>query len=252
VLANPNCKTYNQQGGACLSCWPGNSLSNGNCVVGDAPPANNTSNVTDPNCAVYVSGQSGPCAQCVYRTIKDANGKCVEVNPQCNTFNATSGACLSCFPGWNLVGNACVNPNAPSNTSNVTDPNCAVYVSGQSGPCAQCVYRTIKDANGKCVEVNPQCNTFNATSGACLSCFPGWNLVGNTCVLPTPPPQTGINCATYAANGACATCYAFSYLKDGNCVEVNAQCKTFDYAQSKCTACYPGYVLNASSTCIVG
>ena len=52
----------------------------------------------------------------------------------------------------------------------------------------KCAERTVRK-NGKCVQVNPLCNTY-ADDGCCTTCYPGFKLDGQNCVVapPTTPP----------------------------------------------------------------
>ena len=53
------------------------------------------------------------------------------------------------------------------------------------------------------------------------------------------------NCLTYNADGKCTTCIPRTVLKDGDCVAVSDQCKTWSEVSGDCTSCYDGWNLNS-------
>lgn len=57
-------------------------------------------------------------------------------------------------------------------------------------------------------------------------------------------------CGQVDASNNCAQCYFRYVLKDGNCVAVSDQCKTWDNSTGDCTSCYDGWTL-ASGQCSV-
>jgi hypothetical protein len=142
-----------------------------------------TQTSTDPLCQSYDS--TGVCQSCVWRSVFNAQGICTQVNPQCNTFSQTSGACLSCYSGYALNnGNCYVSQNQSSGqtqTSVSSDPNC--LKTGQNGQCLQCSFRFFINSNGICQQVSDQCNTFSS-NGNCTLCYKGFVLLSNgACTL---------------------------------------------------------------------
>lgn len=153
---NPLCKTFNISTGNCLSCYPGYYLSNGGCFIGADPN-------TDINCKL--KDNLNRCLQCYSNYFLATNLTCVLANPLCKTLNITSGACLTCYPGYTLVDSDCVISN-----SNNSDPNC---ISRQNSDCKEC-YIGYFLSKGVCTKINSLCKTYNKTNGACLSCYPGY------------------------------------------------------------------------------
>lgn len=73
-LVNPQCKSYNESNGQCLTCYDGYDLKGGYCI--------DTSQV-DPNCAVYNSTACAQCFRDYYYNVSNGVGKCVAVSRLC-------------------------------------------------------------------------------------------------------------------------------------------------------------------------
>jgi hypothetical protein len=95
-----------------------------------------------PNCAEYVNGQ---CTKCSFRFVRASDGVCEPVNPLCATWDL-SGACLTCYPGYEICENGCIMTEscAPEGTY---DPNCRNTV---NGVCQQCSQGYYFNQNGIC------------------------------------------------------------------------------------------------------
>lgn len=100
---------------------------------------------------------------CAPKTVlKD--GKCVAVSEQCKTWDSTSGDCLSCYDGYTLESGACtIKSGVPTNPGT-------------------CPFRTVSK-NGECVAVSDQCNTWDNTTGDCLTCYGGYTLSAGKCIV---------------------------------------------------------------------
>lgn len=96
---------------------------------------------------------------------------------------------------------------------------------------------------------NLLCRTFNATNGYCLTCYSGYIVKNNTCVLTTST-SSDPNCLTFAANGQCQQCYVSFFVSSGVCKLVNQLCKTTNYSDGSCLSCYPGYSLNQGNCAV--
>ena len=99
VNVSNQCNTWDQVSGACTSCYPGWSLSNGECVVGGG-----SEQPTEPPTEVPTEPPTEQPNQpsCYFRQVR-INGNCVNVSDQCNTWNETTGACTSCYGGYTLT-----------------------------------------------------------------------------------------------------------------------------------------------------
>lgn len=153
---NPLCNAFDAQGN-CVTCFSGYLVENGLCVL--APLV---VNAHLPNlCLRFENNACTLCAKRAY--LKDF--ACVEVNPLCHTFD-NEGRCESCYIGYILQNGQC---NLHAIDYN-RDPLCAEF---NGATCVRCATRTFL-SNGICSEVNVNCNTFDALTGACLTCYSGY------------------------------------------------------------------------------
>jgi hypothetical protein len=187
---------------------------------------------------------SGVCSACSTRYYLDAAAICQPVNPNCNTYNSSTGGCLSCYSGFGLIEDTCL----PGIVSNSFDPNCNTF---NGSLCLKCSSGFFLNPSGKCQGVDPSCKSFDQNSGACLSCFAGYELTNGSCIVGKT--QTTIpNCNQIdLTTGSCAKC-SFGYFFDqqGNCQQADPNCKSFDSLRFVCAACYDGYSLNSSNQCV--
>jgi hypothetical protein len=118
------CLAYNSVLGECELCITGFSLANGACIVATA------------------------CPPRFYFKF----GHCLPVNDLCGDYEAFTGNCLSCADPYryDLNGGACILH---------MEPNCTDR---------QWVF------NHTCIDASPYCQTFNSSTGECLSCFDGY------------------------------------------------------------------------------
>lgn len=146
VSVNPLCAKTNSVTGACLGCYSGYSLLNGNCMV----------SLRDPYCQTYNS--NGSCSKCSSRFYYDSNNqKCTSVNPTCKEYQSDNGQCTACWSGYKLSAGACVQNNQKN-----SDVNCANVTS--DGLCSNCFTGFYLKA-GKCEKVSPLCNGANQKTG---------------------------------------------------------------------------------------
>jgi len=125
-----------------------------------------TEQTIDPFCASFVAGI---CVKCSRNFYFGTDGLCKMVNPLCKTFNPLNGDCLSCYQNYVIVGAVC---KEDVNNTN-TDPNCASWL---DVVCTACATRTYIGTSGLCEAVSINCNTYDAISGACTSCYSGFGL----------------------------------------------------------------------------
>ena len=81
------------------------------------------------------------------------------------------------------------------------------------------------------------------TDGSCTSCFPGYSLINNTCLVSTQDP----NCLKFNDNKICQLC-ANRFFLDANskCKQVSSLCKTYNQGNGACETCYNGFVISGS------
>jgi hypothetical protein len=230
IPVNPLCNNYNSNGG-CLSCYPGYALYGANCIV---------SKQQDPFCKSF--NQGGVCIQCYTGYFfNQVQSLCQQLNSLCKTSNLTDGTCLSCFPGYNLNAGICA--------VSFQDPNCQKFDSTRN-ICTACSTKFYIDTTGKCRQISPLCKTADSNTGYCLSCYPGYILVGATCSVGGNS-NSDVNCQTFT-NNICQKCYSGYFLSSkGICAQNNPLCKTSDPATGNCLTCYPGYSINAGN-CTIG
>ncbi len=84
------------------------------------------------------------------------------------------------------------------------------------------------------------CKDYDLISGACITCFQGYSILNNDCVVSTLINQDK-NCKTYDSNNICTSCYQGFYVMNSKCQANNPLCKTFNISNGFCLSCYPGY-----------
>lgn len=163
--------------------------------------------MTDVGCSSW-DWNKQICLKCSDNWVFNRNGLCIPVSDQCATFD-NSGACVSCYKGYNLNNGKC--SLAP--IQQVTDVGCATW-DWDNQICKKCSARFVFNSNNLCVPVNDNCNSWNA-AGTCTSCYSGYVLNGGAC-------QVGNSlCRAADANGACTDCYVGYLLNNGNCVPLS-------------------------------
>ena len=238
VPVSDQCNTFDSTG-ACLTCYLGYNLVNGKCVLAPAQK------VADVGCATW-NWNRQTCLQCSNNWVFNNHNVCVPVSDQCNTYDR-SGACLTCYRGYNLVNGACV--LAP--IQKVSDVGCATWDWNRQ-VCQQCSNNWVFNNHGVCVPVSDQCNTYDRT-GACVTCYKGYNLVNGACVLAPVQKVADVGCARWDWDSQkCLQCSArFVFNRNSICVPVSDNCNTWDNSGT-CTSCYSGYVLDGSGNCQLG
>lgn len=103
------------------------------------------------------------------------------------------------------------------------------------------------------MDQNPLCKTVDINSGGCTSCWQGYVINGQNCVLEQqqiqgqPGQPTDPYCIKY--NGAiCSQCSSGYYSSPSTnfvCTQLDPLCKTHDMTNGNCMSCYPGYALQS-------
>lgn len=282
AAVSPLCKSYDSNSGGCLSCYEGYQLSaSGGCfinifesVVGNndilsssckrhnsngqclqcyfgyqAVAAGNQSEVVEcvlssqqgRNSYCIAQDAAGKCLECVYRMFVNASGMCAGIDENCNEYNQSTGACLSCYPGYSNAANS-------SRCAILVDadPNCQARAN--SSLCLKCYagfYFSLE--NIKCLQVNQLCATFNSTTGHCLTCYDGYALAQGNCKIANSSAQNSATAASPAgclqtSSGKCTSCDWGFALINASCVQRDLNCQTFAGPNSlSCSACYSGY-----------
>ena len=231
VPVSDQCKTFNPSG-ACVSCYDGYRLNNGVCEL--AP----IEKPSDEGCGTW-DWKNRRCLACSDNWVFNNMGVCVPVSDQCKTFNP-SGACVSCYKGYNLNNGACV--LAP--IEKPSDLGCALWNWDQK-ICLECSKHWVKNSQGVCTPVSDHCKMFNL-AGQCTDCYDGYRLNNGVCELAPIEKPSDLGCGTWDwKNQKCLRCsnnWVFNGF--GVCIPVSDQCKTFN-SFGDCVSCYKGYNLEA-------
>ena len=236
VPVSDKCKTFDLSG-HCVSCYKGYRLVNGKCELAPVEP------IKDVGCGLWNWSQQ-KCIRCSDNWVFN-NGICVPVSDQCKTFDST-GACVSCYKGYKEMNGKC--ELAP--IQKPTDLGCHIW-DWENQICKECSNNWVFNHQGQCVTVSDQCKTFDI-SGACRSCYKGYNLVGGKCELAPHKMVTDIGCGKWNWDKQiCLACsHRFVFNQNRQCVPVNDNCNKWNDAGA-CTNCYPGYLLKGDK-CVLG
>ena len=118
--------------------------------------------------------------------------------------------------------------------------------------CIECSNRYFLDSSAICQPVNPNCKTYNTTNGHCLSCYPGFGIIEDTCLPGIVSSNFDPNCAQFEGDVCIKCSKGFFPALDGKCKGVNPSCKTYDPSNGWCTSCYAGYEVQANGLCLLG
>lgn len=162
-VADPECKTFSELDGRCLTCYIGYIIQETKCVQ----DKNNV--LIDSNCAEFLEEDPLVCLKCSKGYIFNADGKCRKVNDLCATYNEKTGVCLSCFVGFELSKGTCI-----EKIEQVSDLNCAEF--DKNGKCTKCSGGFYFNVAGKCTLSNSLCRLFDPKNGKCTECYVGYAL----------------------------------------------------------------------------
>jgi len=224
---NVLCRTYNSSNGFCLSCYPGYTLSSGQCVI----PRSFTLSVQDPYC---LQRRESACVQCSSGYFPLA-GVCQIVNPLCRTSNSL-GSCTSCYSGYVIQDGNCVI------VQQVNIPYCQAIVNGY---CQRCIHGYYVQSPLQCSPVSILCVTYDQNTGSCLSCITGYFLQVGQCIYPAMGFDQ--NCMNYDVSAYCSQCRPGFYLLNYVCARIDPFCVNFDTATSTCSRCGGGRTPNGAA-----
>lgn len=128
-----------------------------------------------------------------------------------------------------------------SQTVTIRNLGCKTYNEHQV--CVECSTRFYLDSSAICQPVNPNCKTYNPSNGACLSCYPGFGIVEDTCLPGAATKSYDPNCNTFDGS-ACVKCSKGYFLgSSGKCTAVSPSCNTYNPSNGDCTSCFAGYAV---------
>ena len=147
-----------------MSCFEGWKLENGNCIIPDSNGTNGTAEAGfDPGCKIFANNS---CVECSFRFYFDQSGVCMAVDDLCQTWSEENGECLTCYKGYTLNEGSCgANGNGTSGNGSAQNDLCNQF--DDTGVCVKCAFRAYFGDNGICLEVNPQCKTWDEVKGHC-------------------------------------------------------------------------------------
>jgi len=132
---------------------------------------------------------------------------------------------LTCFPGYSVVNTTCL-------LSTVSDANCKTF---KDGACTECSKNFYFNDQGKCIQIDPFCKTFDISSKTCLECYSGFRLVSGICDFSQNSQAFDVGCNNFDTNGICTNCSQGYYFNSNNvCVQVDPSCKTFNLQSKVC------------------
>lgn len=158
----------------------------------------------------------------------------------CKSYNSQNGNCLECYTGYELSLERCV----LALNNNYPDELCRSWSNGKCQHCSERAYFV----NGICTSADPLCKTFNSVNGFCQTCYNGYTLTDNKCILDLNNTFFDTLCRVWS-NGVCTECSQRAYFASGVCKEVHPLCNTFDL-EGVCLSCFSGYALE-SGQCIL-
>jgi hypothetical protein len=145
----------------------------------------------------------------------------------------SQGQCLSCIVSYYLVSHKCVyNETFKANNYNI--PFC--QVAANSSYCTICS-EGFYPRSGSCYQVSSYCQTYNPSTGDCLTCKDGYIFETNTCVYPA----MGLDpkCTSYSGV-YCSVCNTGYYLKNYVCTPIDPRCLDFNSDINQCLQCSSG------------
>ncbi|KAL4506331.1 hypothetical protein ABPG73_017065 [Tetrahymena malaccensis] len=237
---------------SCLSCFDGFYLINNQCLPCQSP------------CSTC-QASSNYCLTCQKDYIfQQQTNSC---SPICDSSCKTS--CLSCFDGFYLLNNQCLNCQSP----------CATCINSSSN-CLSCKENyTFNEPQNFCTpNCDPSCKTCSSPNNnqSCLSCNDGFYLMNNQCIQCQSPCLTCINqqdnclscpvnynldtlynkcspicdqtcktCLLPVNNASCLSCYDGFFLNNNKCLPCIPPCQTCFNSQKNCLSCEVGYNYNS-------
>ena len=220
VAINDLCATFDNVSGACLSCYKGYTLANGVCSLSQTE----ITGPTDLGCRTW-DWDNQRCLECSARWTFNQQGVCVAVNDLCATFDNASGACLSCYKGYTLANGVC--SLSQVEITGPTDLGCSRW-DWDNQVCLECSFRHFFNANRTCQKVDDSCATWDSTTGACTSCYPGYSVNNGQC------EASNMLCKTVGADGNCSTCYNGYVLYQNQCTPISSLASLAQYYAACC------------------
>ena len=205
VPVSDQCASHSENGD-CTSCYKGYDLIEGKCVFSEF----NNAKPSDAGCGLW-NWDEQVCLQCSKGFVFNAKQICVASSDLCRSIVPETGACDSCYEGYDLKEGACL--FSEFNNARPSDLGCHQW-DWNNQVCLKCSHRWFFNSEKKCVPVDDNCNSYNE-DGSCASCYTGYSVKEGVCMSVNPL------CKTLNDDGTCASCYAQNILHNGNCVPIS-------------------------------
>lgn len=148
---------------------------------------------------------------------------------------------MTCYKGYELYEQFCV--LSAIVIEKPTDKGCALW-DWDNQVCLKCSPSYYMNEEGVCERLDNLCREY--VEDECLSCYKGYILEENKCVIDPKTLETpeNKNCAFWDwDNSICLTCaHRTAFNFNGICVPLSDLCKEFN-ENNDCIACYFGYQL---------
>lgn len=188
LQVNDLCQSWDNLGN-CLTCYNGYKLNAGVCSVNLEQTNTQTNNQVNQ----INTQQTGQNTQSIQNQNNLDNSLNTQQGSSSSSLNNQQQQSSSSNSQQQSIINNQQQPSGSSFTQQTnnpsssiviwssSDPNCRLL--GSNGVCSECYYSYYYNTQtGLCVSVNPLCSTWNKL-GFCLSCYPGYSLFNNQCVV---------------------------------------------------------------------
>lgn len=158
--------------------------------------------------------------KCSFGAFFNALGVCSQADSSCKTFDTVKGKCSSCYNGYAVtLEGTC----AKAAVSETRDVNCAEWdPTGEL--CLRCATGSFFNGLGLCELVDPLCKTSNILSGACTSCFAGYELSPIGKCEKSIAPQGDPLCAEFVDSKCVKCAFGAFFNKNGLCQLADSLC----------------------------
>ena len=208
VAVSDHCAEHDEAG-ACVACYKGYSVVDGECV------ADAIRRPSDLGCKTW-DWDNDVCLECSFRFVFQ-DGVCVPVSDHCAEHDE-AGACVACYKGYSVVDGECV----ADAIEGPSDLGCKTW-DWDNRICLECSARYVM-IDGACVAVSDHCAEHDE-AGACVACYKGYSVVDGECVADAIRRPSDLGCKTWDwDNDVCLECSFRFVFQDGVCVPVNDHC----------------------------
>ncbi|ESU40539.1 Variant-specific surface protein [Giardia duodenalis] len=245
----------------CVKCSDNNNGGIANCAKCSlaASPTRAGAAVTCTECTSNkLSPLGDACLAVCPAGTYDSSNVCTPCHTSCASCesNANQDSCTACYPGHVLsksdgsTAGTCI-PECTGRYAENCEANQCTAVLGGSKYCSKCKSGFVP-VNGLCVSATTRAPTgCTPGEGVCTACTDTYFLQSGGCYLSTAYP--GNTLCSQATTGKCTNCANGQQVDSntGSCPACDSTCKTCTATNdpTKCSACFPGYYLDAGKAC---